>query len=120
MLVRRGLDRGQELLEADHHQCGEGRAHRHAGDLLMAEAKKSRTTDITAGPGGVMTDEVGVVTGELTLRSALSGGKVVLSVQYKDAEEWYAVTGGRALLKDPSGLEAVHTIAVALLNRPEG
>lgn len=77
-------------------------------------------SDITAGPGGVMTDEVGVVTGELTLRTELSEGQVTLRVQYKDADEWYAVTGGRATLKDEADLAAVHTIAVGLLNRPEG
>jgi hypothetical protein len=79
-----------------------------------------QTTDITAGPGGVMTDEVGVVTGNLTLRSELSGKDVTLRVQYKDAAEWYTVTGGRATLADPADAAAVHTIAVALLNRPEG
>ena len=41
-------------------------------------------------------------------------------MQYKDADEWYAVTGGRAPLADPADLDAVHAIAVALLNRPEG
>ncbi|MBB2945653.1 hypothetical protein FB565_005411 [Actinoplanes lutulentus] len=80
----------------------------------------SKTTDIVPGPGGVMTDEVGVVTGDLTLRTELVGGDVVLRVQYKEAEEWYAVTGGKAPLADPSGLDTVHTIAVGLLNRPEG
>ncbi|BCB85718.1 hypothetical protein Psuf_030310 [Phytohabitans suffuscus] len=79
-----------------------------------------QTTDITAGPGGVMTDEVGVVTGDLTLRSELAGSDVTLRVQYKDADEWYTVTGGRATIADPTDLAAVHTIAVALLNRPEG
>jgi hypothetical protein len=79
-----------------------------------------QTTDITAGPGGVMTDEVGVVTGELTLRSDLSGKDVTLRVQYKDAAEWYTVTGGRTTLSDPADVAAVHAIAVALLNRPEG
>jgi len=81
---------------------------------------QQRTSDITAGPGGVMTDEVGVVTGELTLRTEYADGQVTLRVQYKDADEWYAVTGGRVPLADPAGLDAVHTIAVALLNRPEG
>jgi hypothetical protein len=81
---------------------------------------QSRTTDIVPGPGGVMTDEAGVVTGDLTLRSEISGGDVVLRVQYKDADEWYAVTGGKAPLDDPAALDAVHTIAVGLLNRPEG
>jgi hypothetical protein len=81
----------------------------------------SKSTDIVPGPGGVMTDEVGVVTGDLTLRTELSeAGEAVLSVQYKDAEEWYAVTGGRAKLTDQADLEAVHTIAVGLLHRPEG
>jgi hypothetical protein len=80
----------------------------------------SKTTDITAGPGGVMTREVGVITGDLTLRSELADGKITLRVQYKDADEWYVVTGGKAALKDPADLEAVHKIAVGLLNRPEG
>jgi hypothetical protein len=80
-----------------------------------------RTTDIVAGPGGVMTDEVGVITGDLTLRTELAGGcSLVLRVQYKDAEEWYTVTGGHAMLQDPADLDAVHAIAVGLLNRPGG
>jgi hypothetical protein len=80
-----------------------------------------RTTDITAGPGGVMTDEVGVVTGDLTLRTEVDGGHdVVVKVQYKDADEWYTVTGGKAKVADPKDADAVHTIAVGLLNRPKG
>jgi hypothetical protein len=78
------------------------------------------TTNITAGPGGVMTDEVGVVTGDLTLRSELAGDQVTLHVQYLEADEWYKVTGGRVTLRDPGDLDAVHKIAVGLLNRPEG
>jgi hypothetical protein len=41
-------------------------------------------------------------------------------VQYKEADEWYVVTGGRATLADPRDLDAVHSIATGLLNRPEG
>jgi hypothetical protein len=80
----------------------------------------SKTSDLVPGPGGVMTDEVGVITGELTLRSELDGDKLTLRVQYREADEWYVVTGGKATLKDPADLEAVHQIAVGLLNRPEG
>lgn len=84
----------------------------------MAE---QRSTDITAGPGGVMTDEVGVVTGELTLRTEVDdANKLVLRVQYKDAAEWYTVTGGTAKLADAKDIEAVHTVATGLLNRPHG
>ena len=85
-----------------------------------APAADSRSTDITAGQGGVMTDEEGVVTGDLTLRTELAAGSVTVRVQYKDAEEWYAVTGATTTLKDPADLDAVHAIAVGILNRPEG
>ena len=54
-----------------------------------------RTANVIAPPGGVMTDEVGVITGDLTLRSELSGGKVTVHVQYKDAGEWYKVDVNR-------------------------
>lgn len=79
-----------------------------------------RTADIVTGPGGVMTDEAGVVTGELELETTLADGQVTLRTRYQDADEWYAVTNGRAPLTDPGGLDAVHAIAVALLHRPNG
>ena len=79
------------------------------------------TADITAGPGGVMTDEVGVVTGDLTLKAETGdGGQVTLRVQYKDADEWYTVTGGKATVKDPADAPALLSLAAALLNRPNG
>ena len=77
------------------------------------------TADIVAGPGGVMTDEVGVVTGDLTLRSEVADGTYVLKVQYKDAEEWYTVTGATTRARRDA-LNALHSLAVGLLNRPEG
>jgi hypothetical protein len=81
----------------------------------------SRTSQITAGPGGVMTDQVGVITGDLTLRSELDPDwQLALRVQYREADEWYTVTGARATLTDPADLDAVHTIAVGLLDRPLG
>jgi len=78
-------------------------------------------TDIVAGPGGVMTDEVGVVTGDLTLRSEVDAdGNVVVKVQYKDAAEWYVVTGAKAHLEDPADVQAIHSIVTGILHRPEG
>ena len=67
-----------------------------------------------------MTDEVGVVTGDLTLRTEYADGAVTVRVQYKDADEWYTVTGATARLADEADVDAVHTIAVGVLNRPEG
>lgn len=80
-----------------------------------------RVADITAGPGGVMTDDVGVITGELTLRTEVDpDNQVTVRVQYREADEWYVVTGGRTAVADPADLDAVHRIAVGLLDRPLG
>ena len=83
------------------------------------DQRAERTADIVAGPGGVMTDEAGVVTGDLTLRSEVTGDAYVLRVQYKDAAEWYTVTGSKTRAR-PDALDALHALATALLNRPEG
>jgi hypothetical protein len=68
-----------------------------------------------------MTDEVGVVTGDLTVRTEVSKkGDVVVHVQYKDAAEWYTITGAHAHLANPRDADAVHSIVTGILNRPEG
>ncbi|WP_230885097.1 hypothetical protein [Planomonospora sp. ID82291] len=40
-----------------------------------------------------MTDEVGVITGDLTVATELGPRQVRVWVQYTGAEEWYEVTG---------------------------
>ncbi|MFJ9428410.1 hypothetical protein ACIRQY_02000 [Streptomyces sp. NPDC101490] len=53
--------------------------------------------EVTAGPGGAMTVEVGVITGDLTLcTSHRTDGLVDVAVQYTGAEEWYTLTGSPA------------------------
>ena len=90
----------------------------------------------TPGPGGVMTNEVGVVTGELTLETMLAGDStngfqdadgpaaaagadrtVRLRVQYRDADEWYTVTGGCFELDQPARADELHRAAVELLTK---
>ncbi|GAU70788.1 hypothetical protein SSP35_22_00920 [Streptomyces sp. NBRC 110611] len=64
--------------------------------------------DVTAGPGGAMTDEVGILTGDLTIATrALPGGHASITVQYTGAEEWYTLTGSPAPLPR-DGLAALH------------
>jgi hypothetical protein len=77
--------------------------------------------DFTAGPGGVWTEEVGVITGALTLRRELSDDlALTLHVQYQQADEWYVIKGGRTTLKDAADLEPVHSLVLGILNRPNG
>lgn len=65
--------------------------------------------EVTAGPGGAMTDDVGVITGELTVRTQLrdDGHTAHVTVQYTGAEEWYTLTGSPAPVPD-SDLAAYH------------
>lgn len=79
-----------------------------------------RSSPFVAGPGGVMTDEVGVVTGDLELRTTLDEGVLRALVRYEGAEEWYAVTGASCRLVDPRDHDAVHQVLLGVLNRPEG
>lgn len=75
------------------------------------------TKDIVAPPGGVMTDEVGVITGDLTLAPDVAeDGTVTLCAQYKGADEWYRVTD-TAIIVDPADQAAVEQAANDLLNR---
>jgi hypothetical protein len=88
---------------------------------MTGEPAAVRTTDLVAGPGGVMTDEVGVITGDLTLRTEVDEqGGVVQRVQYKDADEWYVVTGSRTTLPAGQDIDAIHAEAVARCHRGAG
>lgn len=79
---------------------------------------EERKTDIKARSGGVMTDEVGAVTGDLTLRTeAADDGTVTQTVQYVGADEWYVVTGSRTTLADGRTLDEIHQSAVTNLSK---
>ncbi|MBW4715642.1 hypothetical protein [Saccharothrix obliqua] len=78
------------------------------------------SSPLVAGPGGVMTDEVGVVTGDLELRTSLVGGVLRAKVRYEGAEEWYAVTGAACRVADPRDHAAVHQVLHGVLHRPLG
>lgn len=74
-----------------------------------------------AGPGGVMTEEVGVITGDLELRTVVTGDGVLISkVRYAGADEWYRLRGGSCRLADQRDHAAVHSLLQNVLNRPAG
>ncbi|MGW1169114.1 hypothetical protein [Streptomyces sp. NPDC002550] len=75
---------------------------------------------VEAGPGGAMTDEVGVITGELTVATTqLADGRAQIAIQYTGAEEWYTLTGSPTPL--PSGeLKALHLDVLERVRRGGG
>ncbi|GLZ37579.1 hypothetical protein [Actinokineospora sp. NBRC 105648] len=78
------------------------------------------SSPLNAGPG-VMTEEAGVVTGDLELRSTLGpDGVLTAKVRYAGADEWYRLRGGLTKLTDPADHGPVHALLVGVLNRPAG
>lgn len=70
---------------------------------------------VTAGPGGAMTDDVGVITGELTIATSDNGNNTAdIDIQYTGADEWYTLTGSPAPIP-PDGLAALHATIVATI-----
>jgi hypothetical protein len=73
--------------------------------------------------GGVMTKEVGAVTGDLELATRAEGDALEVSVRYAGAEEWYTVEGSPIPLTDtahssPDELYELHQQILAHLTRP--
>ncbi len=82
---------------------------------------KQCTSNFTAGPGGVMTDEVGVVTGGLTLQTTVDdAGAIEQLVQYQQADEWYHVTGAPTHLPAGGNIDTVHSAALDRMIRGQG
>ncbi|MEU9086942.1 hypothetical protein [Streptomyces sp. NPDC048357] len=83
----------------------------------MTGAHHRRWQDrVTPGPGGAMTDEVGVITGPLILCStAVAGDLVRFDIQYEGADEWYTLSGSPLPHRgDPA---ALHAAALASVRR---
>ncbi len=77
-----------------------------------------RTVIDTAGDG-VLTNEAGVISGKLDLRTTCAGdGVLALAITYEGAEEWYTLAGANYRLHDPRDHEVVHALLVGVLSRP--
>lgn len=80
------------------------------------------TSTVTAGPGGTMTDEVGVGTGDLALRTALTedGRSARVAVQYAGADEWYVHPHRQPRPHSEGGLAAYHRDLLGRIRRGQG
>ncbi|QHA91194.1 hypothetical protein [Bacillus sp. N1-1] len=67
---------------------------------------------------GVMIEEVGVISGELELRTSCDEeGDLTLCITYVGAEEWYTLPGKEYRLHDVRDHEVFHRLLVAVLER---
>ncbi|WP_234392296.1 HNH endonuclease family protein [Streptomyces sp. WM6378] len=106
------LDRREAPLPTQRHRDREGGARRDArhlpGQLMPAPEPAVCDDQVTAGPGGAMTDQVGVITGDLTIHTTRRADHLVaIAIQYTGADEWYALTGSPVAVPDGE-LEAYH------------
>ncbi len=51
------------------------------------------TTGVFTGAGGVRTDEAGIITGEVSVRTMWKDGQAHIAVQYGGAPQWCTMTG---------------------------
>jgi hypothetical protein len=77
------------------------------------------SSTFNATPDGVMTNEVGVISGDLELLTTLDDtGALRLDIRYAGAAEWYTLKGGGYRLHDPRDHPVVHELLVTVLSRP--
>ncbi|MEU6081581.1 hypothetical protein [Streptomyces sp. NPDC047108] len=70
------------------------------------------TAGVIAGSGGVMTEEVGTITGDLTVHTTWLEGEAAVAVQYTGASDWYTVSGSPVPADNETTGRAVHQRAV--------
>ncbi|UNO43207.1 hypothetical protein [Streptomyces sp. MST-110588] len=70
------------------------------------------TSGVIAGAGGVVTDEIGVITGELTVHTTWTEDQAHIAVQYTGALDWFTLTGSPVPAHSEAHSRAVHQAAV--------
>lgn len=80
------------------------------------------STVITVAPGGIMTDEVGVITGDVEIESSLDAAELspraVARCRYDQANEWYLVTDAARSLDSAEQLQDFHDELVQKYRSP--
>ncbi|MGW2588128.1 hypothetical protein ACWCYZ_43965 [Streptomyces virginiae] len=78
------------------------------------------TAGVFSGTGGVRTDEVGVVTGDLTVHTTWADGTAVVTVQYTQASDWFTITGSPVQCPSEGESRALHEAVVKAVQRGGG
>ncbi|WP_149182266.1 hypothetical protein [Streptomyces sp. TRM49041] len=70
------------------------------------------TVEVFAGAGGVRTDEVGIVTGDLTVHTTWHDTEADVAVQYSGGSDWFTLTGSPVPCRSEAESRALHQVAV--------
>lgn len=70
------------------------------------------TSGIFAGAGGVSTDEVGVIAGDLTVHTTWAAGQAQIAIQFSGASDWFTMTGSPAACPSEEASRTLHQAVV--------
>ncbi|GAA2446640.1 hypothetical protein GCM10010273_28470 [Streptomyces lavendulocolor] len=78
------------------------------------------TTDVYTGRGGVRTDELGIVTGNVTVHTTWAGGEAQIAVQYSGASDWFTMTGSPVQCRSERDSRDLHEAVVEAVREGGG
>ncbi|MET7343944.1 hypothetical protein ACIOEZ_09005 [Streptomyces sp. NPDC087866] len=70
------------------------------------------TRGVYSGHGGVLTEEVGPLSGDLTVHTTWAEGTAQVTVQYTDAADWFTMAGSPVPCTSEEASRALHAAAV--------
>ncbi|MEU5401580.1 hypothetical protein ABZ348_20060 [Streptomyces sp. NPDC005963] len=70
------------------------------------------TTGVYSGRGGVLTQEVGILTGDLTVHTTWAGDEARVAVQYSGASDWFTMAGSPLPCESEEDSRALHQAVV--------
>ncbi|MFI1866004.1 hypothetical protein [Streptomyces jumonjinensis] len=78
------------------------------------------TTGVYSGRGGVLTDEVGALTGDLTVHTTWAGDEARVAVQYSGASDWFTMSGSPTPCASEDDSRALHQAVVQAVQKGGG
>ncbi|SEB73028.1 hypothetical protein SAMN05216483_0305 [Streptomyces sp. 2131.1] len=70
------------------------------------------TRGVYSGHGGVLTEEVGPLSGDLTIHTTWAEGTAQITVQYTDAADWFTMAGSPVPCPSEEASRTLHAAAV--------
>ncbi|MFF3956949.1 hypothetical protein ACFYY1_27580 [Streptomyces sp. NPDC001890] len=77
------------------------------------------TCGVFSGRGGVLTDEVGVLSGDLTVHTTWADDSAQVTVQYSGAIDWYTMSGSPVRCCSEEDSRRLHDAAVQAVRNGE-
>ncbi|GAA2964565.1 hypothetical protein GCM10010446_57730 [Streptomyces enissocaesilis] len=71
------------------------------------------TLGVLSGRGGVLTEEAGVLTGDLTVHTTWAGGEARIAVQYSGSSDWFTMSGSPTPCPSETDSRILHDAVVA-------